>query len=313
MLALVARRLLISIPLLLATSLITFVLQAFIPGNAARALVGSNGTVAAYDKVRDQLHLNEPIAEQYLRYLQGVLHGDLGTSLFTSEPVTTALVQRIPVTISLVLIAVLICTAVGVLIGIAGARYRGFATKAVETVSILGLALPNFWVALILVLLFAITVPLFPATGYVPLSVSPSGWILSLVLPAVALSLAGITNIAKTTRVNVSEVMQQDYIRNLRACGVSERSLLWRHGLRNAGIPIATLVGLYAIGSITGSLFIENVFALPGLGSLLNTATQNHDVPVIQGVALAYAVIVILINLITDIACALINPRLRTS
>ncbi|MGN6762723.1 MAG: ABC transporter permease [Leifsonia sp.] len=313
MLALIARRLLISIPLLLVTSLITFVLQALIPGDAARAIVGANGSVEAYERIRDQLHLNQPVLQQYWEYLTGVLHGDLGTSLFTGAPVLSTLLERIPATLSVVLVAVIICSVVGVALGLAGSRRQGPISRTLEGLSVIGLALPNFWVALILVALFAIAIPLFPATGYVPLTVSASGWLSALVLPAVALSLAGIANLAKTTRVTVADVMRQDYIRNLRACGVGERSLLWRHGLRNAGVPILTLVGLYAVGAITGSLFIENVFALPGLGALLSTATDNHDVPVIQGVALAYAVIVVVFNLATDVLSALINPKLRMS
>lgn len=313
MLKLVGRRLLASIPLLLITSLITFVLQALIPGDAARAIVGANGSAAAYESVRKQLHLDEPIMQQYLHYLGGMVHGDLGTSVFTGEPVAATLVQRAPATISIVLVALVICVVVGVLIGIAGARFGGPVSHTAEAMTVIGLALPNFWVALILVSVFAVTIPLFPATGYVPISQSPSAWLSTLVLPGVALSLAGIANIAKTTRVALSETMAQDYVRNLRACGVGEMSLLWRHGLRNAGVPIATLTGLYAVGAVTGSLFVENVFAIPGLGSLLSSATDNHDVSVIQGVALAYAVIVIVINLATDLLCAWINPKLRRS
>jgi len=312
-LRLILRRVILSVPLLLATSLITFVLQAMVPGDAARAIVGANGSEEAYQKVRLQLHLDEPILEQYFRYLGRAVRGDLGTSMFTGESVTTTLLQRAPATISVVAVALVICVVVGVLIGVAGARFGGLTSKAVEAISVLGLALPSFWVALMLVSAFAVSIPIFPATGYVSFATSPREWLASLVLPGVALSLAGIANIAKTTRVRLDDVMQQDYIRNLRACGVSESSLLWRHGLRNAGVPIMTLIGLYAVGAVTGSLFIENVFALPGLGALLGTATGNQDVPVIQGVALAYAVIVIVINLITDMACASINPKLRRS
>lgn len=311
MLRLITRRVVVSIPLLLVTSLITFVLESFIPGDAARAIVGANGTNQAYDQVRQSLHLDQSLVTQYLDYLGNAVHGNLGTSLFTGVPVAASLISRLPPTLALIIGSTLVCTIVGVLLGLLGAKTGGATAKAIETVSLLGLALPNFWLGLLMVSAFAIAIPLLPATGYVPFTQSPNLWAASLVLPVVALALAGIANIAKTTRDSVTEAMNSEFVRTLRACGVSESSLLWKHALKNAGVPIVTLVGLQAIGAIAGSLFIENVFALPGLGSLVNTATGQHDIPVIQGVALTYTVIVIVINLITDIAYSLLNPKLK--
>lgn len=313
MLTVIVRRVLISIPLLFLTSAITFVLEALIPGDAARAIVGIGGSVANYEKVRDQLHLNLPLYQQYGDYVVRALHGDLGNSIFSGEPVTQTLLTRAPVTLSLLIGGTVLAALIGIVLGTLSARIGGWLAKVVDTVSLLGLALPNFWLALILISVFAIAIPLLPATGYVPFATSPQLWAASLTLPVVALSFAGVAQIAKITRDGVLTAMDQDYIRNLRAVGVSEASLLWRHALKNTGVSIATVVGLGFVGSISGSLFIENVFVLPGLGSLVNDATSQHDVPVIQGVALAYTLMVIAVNLVIDIVYTALNPRVRTS
>lgn len=313
MLVIILRRLLISVPLLLLTSVITFVLQALIPGDAARAIVGIGGSTENYARVRQALHLDLPLYEQYARYLGNALHGDLGRSIFSGEPVVQTLATRVPVTLSLLLGATLLCALAGVLLGVVSAKGSGWFARLVDVLSLLGLALPNFWLALLLISAFAIAVPLLPAIGYTPFASSPVSWAASLVLPVVALSLGGVAQVAKITRDGLADAMQKDYIRTLRAAGVSEASLVWKHALKNSGVTIVTVLGLGFVGALSGSLFVENVFVLPGLGSLVNDATNQHDVPVIQGVALAYTLIVIVVNLLVDICYATLNPRVRTS
>ncbi|WP_344751485.1 ABC transporter permease [Gryllotalpicola koreensis] len=308
----IVKRVLIAIPILLVTSALTFLLQALIPGDAARAIVGAQGSQESYQQVRDQLHLNLPLWQQYTTYLGNLLHGNLGTSLFTGEPVLQSITSRLPVTLSLIIGATVVAAVVGIVLGAVSAKIGGWLARLIDVLALVGMALPNFWFALVLVSVFAVAIPLLPATGYTPLSQDPGLWLASIVLPVIALAIGGIAQVAKITRDGVSDAMEQDYVRTLRAGGVSEGALLWKHALKNSGVPVVTVVGLGFVGALAGSLFVENVFVLPGLGSLVNTATTQHDVPVIQGVALAYAVIVVAINLVIDISYAFLNPKVKT-
>lgn len=312
MLSLVMRRLLLAIPILFLTSTITFVLGALVPGDAARAIAGIGATPEAYQRVFEQLNLDRPLWEQYAIYMGGVVRGDLGSSLFSAEPVTQTLAARVPVTLAVIVGATLLSTFVGVVLGTLSARIGGAVARVIDFFSLIGSALPNFWLALVLVEAFAIAIPLLPATGFVPFGDSPTAWAASLVLPVVALSIGGVAHIAKITRDAVGTSLDQDYIRTLRAAGIGERALLWRHALKNSGVPIVTVVGLGFVSALIGSLFVENVFALPGLGSLINQATIQGDIPVIQGVALAYAAVVIVINLLVDLSYGFLNPKLVT-
>jgi peptide/nickel transport system permease protein len=311
MLSLIVKRVLFAIPILLVTSLLTFLLLALLPGDAARTIVGANGSQATYEHVREQLHLNLPLWQQYARYLGAAVHGDLGTSIFTGVPVVQTLAERIPVTLSLIIGSTLVAAVIGIALGAISARVGGALAKLIDVFALLGLALPNFWLALLLVSVFAVAIPLFPATGYTPPDQGASAWLASIALPVVALAIGGIASIAKITRDGVLDALDRDFTRTLRAAGVSEGRLLWKHALKNSGVSIVTVIGLGFVGALAGSLFVENVFVLPGLGNLVNTATTERDVPVIQGVALAYAAIVVVINLIIDISYAFINPKVR--
>lgn len=312
MLTIVARRLLVSIPLLFVVSLLTFVLQSFVPGDPARALLGVNATPAQYEALRTTLHLNEPILSQYWLYLQGIFHGDFGHSIFTNEPVITSIAQRMPVTLALIIGGTLLGALIGIVLGVLSATRGRISRRVVDVVSLLGNALPNFWVALVLVAIFAVGLGIFPATGWVPFEQSPELWLSYLVLPVIALSLGGIALIAKVTRDGMLSSLEMDYVRTLRASGVSEHSIIWKHALRNSGTAIVTMVGLTLIGFIPGTILIENVFVLPGLGTLIVSATNQHDIPVIQGIALAFTLIVIVANLIVDVLYGVLNPKVRS-
>ena len=308
---LIIRRILISVPLIVVVTGLTFVLESLVPGNTARAIVGTSGSPAAYQQLRAELGLNNPLWYQYWQYFDQLLHGNLGTSIFTGEPVSTLLNQRLGVTLSLVLLATALCAVMGVLLGVISAVRGGVVGRAVDVLSLVGLALPGFWVAIILAAVFAVTLRIFPATGYVPPSVSVSRWLWALTLPVIALALAGVASVAKQTRDSMKDTLAREYIRTLRASGIGQRSIIWKHALRNGAIPVVTVLGLVFVSALSSTVFVEAVFVLPGLGSMAVTATSQHDIPVIEGIALYFTVIVVIVNLLLDIVYGVLNPKVR--
>jgi peptide/nickel transport system permease protein len=310
---LIARRLLLSVPLVFIVSVITFLLEAIVPGDPAREIAGANATQAEYEQIRRLLGLNLPLWDQYGRWLEGAIHGNLGTSLFSGQQVAAELNVMAPVTLSLILGVFVVCSALGVLLGVLGARKEGAVGRLIDIVAMLGLSLPAFWVAVVLIGIFAVGLRLFPATGFTPFTASPAGWLRSLILPVVALSLGGVTAVAKQTRESMREVLDRPFIRSLRAAGVSERSIIWKHALKNAAPPALTVLGLVLVSALGGSVFVESVFVLPGLGSAAVQATEQHDLPVIEGIALYFTLITIVINLIVDIAYGWLNPKVRVA
>ena len=313
MIRLVLRRLALSVPLVLVVSMLVFILEALTPGNAARSILGSGGTEAQYQALRRQLGLNQPLVVQYWHYIDNVFHGNFGSSLLTGQAVTTLLNQRLPVTLSLIILSTLLAAVAGILLGTVSAIRGGVIGKIVDALSMAGLALPSFWLGLVLVVLFAEDLQWFPATGYTALDVSVTAWLRSLVLPVIALGMAGIAGIAKTTRESMLDVLSRDFIRTLRAAGVPERSIIWKHALRNAAIPVLSITSLIFIGALSGTVFVETVFVLPGLGSLVVTAVNNHEIAEIEGVAIYFTLIVVAVNLIVDIGYGWLNPKVRTS
>jgi peptide/nickel transport system permease protein len=291
--ALILRRVATAIPLIVVVTGVTFVLESLVPGNTARAIVGASGSPAAYQRLRAELGLNHPLWYQYWQYADQLVHGNLGTSVFTGEPVSTLLNQRLPVTLSLVLLATAFCAVVGVLLGVVSAVRGGAVGRAVEVLSLVGLALPGFWVAIILAAVFAVTLRIFPATGYVPPSDSVSRWLWALTLPVVALGLAGVASVAKQTRDSMKDTLAREYIRTLRASGI--------------------VLGLVFVSALSSTVFVEAVFVLPGLGSMAVTATSQHDIPVIEGIALYFTVLVVIVNVLLDIVYGTLNPKVRRS
>lgn len=313
MLKLVIRRLAVSVPLIFIVSALVFILEALTPGDEARAMLGAGATPAQYEALRQQLGLNNPLWQQYADYIGGIFQGSLGTDFQTGVPVTALLNARLPVTLTLIILSTLAATVVGVLLGTVSAVRRRIVGRTIDVVSLAGLALPNFWLALVLVALFAVDMRLFPASGYVSFADSPTKWAASLVLPVVALALAGIAGIAKTTRESMLDVLNRDFIRTLRAGGVSEGSIVWKHALKNAAIPVASIANLIFIGALAGTVFVESVFVMPGLGTLVVNAVTRHQMNVIAGVAIYFTVIVICVNLLVDIAYGWLNPKVRSS
>ncbi|NUP52852.1 MAG: ABC transporter permease [Catenulispora sp.] len=310
---LIVHRVAMSIPLLLIVSLIIFGLEAVVPGDAASTILGQNATPESLAALRVQLGLNDPWIVRYGHWLGGALHADLGTSIISGVDVTSSLNSRLAVTLSLLVPTMLLSAVAGIALGFASAVRGGILGRFIDVVSLFGFAVPSFWIALILVTFFAVHLNLLPATGYQDFATSPTGWLKSIILPVLALSLQGITSVAKQTRDTVMEVLETDYVKFLRANGVSERSVRYRHVLRNAAIPVVTSLGLVSVGMLSGAVFIENVFVLPGLGSLATQATLDHDVPVILGVGVFFTLCVIAINLVIDFAYGLLNPKVRVS
>lgn len=310
---LVVRRLAASVPLLLVICSTTFFLAALIPGDIARTILGPNASHAQYLALRNELGLNKPLTERYWAWLTAAFHGDLGRSLFNQEPVTTLLDTRLPTTLSLVIGSTVVAALLGIALGIASARSRGILGRIVDPLSLVGLAVPNFFLGLLLVSWFAVSLQLLPATGYVPFTQSPGSWARSLVLPVVTLALPGVAVIAKQTRDSMKDVSAQPFVRTLRASGISHNSIVFKHVLRNAAIPVATVIGLVFVGALSGTVLVESVFAMPGLGGLAVQATANHDLPLIQGVVVYFTVIVITVNVLVDVAYGALDPRVRVS
>ncbi|MEN8651333.1 ABC transporter permease [Streptomyces sp. 21So2-11] len=310
---LVVRRLLSSTPLLFLVSALTFVLVSLVPGDPARTIVGQHATVDQYNAVRLQLGLDEPLPIQYWDWLVGVFHGDLGSSLFSGEPVTSVLNSRLPVSLSLIVAGTILSGILGVSLGLLTARRGGFLVKVVDGLSLVGLAVPAFWFALVLIAIWSVKLRWFPVTGYVPFSEDPAQWGRSLVLPVVSLSLGAVAMIAKQTRDSVLDTLGRDFIRVMQANGFSQRSILYRHVLRNAALPVVTVLGVVLISLLATGVFVETVFAMPGLGLLTQQATIQHDIPVIQGAVLYITVLVVLVNLLVDLAYRQLDPRVRAS
>jgi peptide/nickel transport system permease protein len=309
----VIRRVLMSIVLIFVSTATIFVLMSFVPGDAAQTILGENATPQSVEYLREQMGLNQPLWAQYANWVGGLLRGDLGTSIYSGEPVTKLLSSRMGVTFSLMVGSTIAIAVLGVAIGLASALRDGWVGRSIDALSLVGFALPSFWIAIVLVSVFAVGLRLFPATGYVPPAAGIWPWLGSLVLPVAAMALGGVTIIAKQMRDSVRTELERDYVRVLRSTGVSETRIVLLHVVRNASIPTTTLIGLIAVGALSGAVFIENVFVLPGLGSLVTSAATRHDLPVILGVGVAFTAIVIVINLIIDIAYTSLNPKVRQS
>jgi peptide/nickel transport system permease protein len=312
MLRIAARRLAWSVPILFSVSVLTFLLARLSPGDAARVVLGTNTDPVAYARIRRELGLDQSLFEQYTRWLGHALRGDLGSSLFTGEPVTAILNSRLAVSLSLIVGTTLACVTIGLAVGMFSAVRGGAWGRGVDAMALLGMAVPNYWLGLLLIAAFAVGLPWFPATGYVPFMESSGEWARSLVLPVVTLAVAGIATVASQTRGAMVDVLQREFIRALRANGMSTRSILFKHALRNAALPVVTVVGLLVAGLLGGTVLVEYVFALPGLGVLAVTATNQHDLPVIEGIVVYFTLIVIVVNLATDLLYAWLNPKVVT-
>jgi peptide/nickel transport system permease protein len=296
---------------MVVVSALSFLLVSLTPGNAADDILGATGTPAQYRALRQALGLDLPLYDQYWQWLRHALSGNFGTSILNDQPVTDLIRQRLPVTLSLVVGSLLVSVVIGVGLGIMSGVRGGAFGRGVDAFAQLGFALPSYWLAAEMIVLFAVGLKWFPVAGYAPIGQSVSGWARSLVLPVAALSLYGIAAIAKQTRESMLDALASPYIWSARANGLRSRSVVFRHALKNASLNIVTVVGIQAVGLLIGTVFVESVFALPGLGSLVVTSATGHDLPVVQAVAVFVTMLVVLINIMVDVAYTWLNPRVR--
>ena len=298
--------------LLVGVSLVVFSLDRFIPGDPALVLAGENATAADIARTREQLGLERPLAQRYLDWAGRALKGDLGRSLFTNQPVATEIAARLPVTLSLLSLALLIALLLGLIAGVTAALHRNRpADRAIITAASVGVAMPNFWVGLLLVLGLAIALPLFPATGYVPLTANPLGWLKHLALPAFALSLAPAAELTRQVRGSVIGLLQRDFVRAATAKGLPRRLVIGKHVLKNTGVTVATVAGIQVSVLLGGSVVMEQVFGLPGLGGLVLESVVARDLPIVQGIVLVSTTLVLVCNLAVELSYSYFNPKVR--
>ena len=307
-------RLLGAVPVLIIVSTLVFLLTFLIPGDPAFTIAGESASPEQIEQTRERLGLNDSVLEQFGTWVGSALQGDLGTSLFSSQSVVAAILDRAPVTILLTLGALLVATLIGVPAGILAAVRRGSsADKAVTLGTSLGVATPNYFLGLMLVLVFALRVPLFPATGYVPLADGVVPWFQHLVLPCVTLGLSAAAVVTRQLRSSLSGVLALDYVKMARAKGMRGRVVVGKHALKNALVPVVTVLGTQMAFLLGGTVLIEQIFGLPGIGSLAFNAVTTRDIPMIQGVVLFSAVLVLLVNLVVDISYGWLNPKVRAA
>ena len=308
----VVRRIAVFLVSLLAASIIVFFVLSVLPGDPATLILGTQATPEAVAELQSQLGLDRSVFVQYLDWLSGAATGDFGTSYITQISVGAQIVDRLAVTIPLALMAITLTILIAVPAGVyAAARHRRAGDTAVSTLSQVGLAIPAFWAGLILVTIFAVNWQIFPAGGFPGWSEDFWGSLRALILPAISLALVQAAILTRYVRSAVLEVMNEDYIRTARAKGLKRSSSLWRHGLRNAAIPVLTILGLQLAALLGGTVVIESVFVLPGLGSMLLQAITRRDLLLVQGAAIVIAGMILLINLVVDLTYPFIDSRVR--
>jgi len=306
------KKLLRSLAVLIVVTFATFCLMYGDGTGIAHAVLGKSATPEAIDAEVVKLGLDRPLVVQYWNWLQGVVHGDLGRSFYTGESVRGALSNRVPVTLALVVLALLLTAVLSVVLGVTAAVRGGWVDRALQFVSVLGTAVPAFIIAIALVFTFAIHWRLFPATGYVSPDTDPGGWLASLTLPVLALLIGSVASATQQFRTAVMDTLGRDYVRTLRARGIPEREVIFKNVLRNSAAPGLTVLSLTTFALLGGAVFIEQVFALPGMGQLANMAAQINDVPLVMGTVLVTIVIVLVVNFAGDVAITLLNPKART-
>lgn len=312
MLMYIAKRILALIPVLIVVSVVIFSILHLTPGDPARAMLGADAPAAQVDALRERLGLNDPLFVQYFHWIGGVMKGDLGESLFLRKSVGEAIMDNVQPTMQLSLFAIVVALVLSIPFGTLAARYRGrLLDQMVNGFTLVGLAVPSFVLGLLLILLFGVWLRVLPVSGYTnPLDDFAKG-MASLLLPAISLGAIISAYITRTTRAAVLDVLNAEYIVAARSRGVGERRLLFSHTLKNAGLPILTVVGLTFGTLVTGAAVTETIFNIPGLGSLLIQAIPRRDYAVIQGVVLFVTVVFLLVNLLVDILYGFIDPRVR--
>lgn len=313
--ALVVRRLLAIVPLLFVVSIVAFLSLQLLPGDPVLVRLGAeNATAEQYAALEKELGLDRPVPVQYARWLGGALRGDFGISLSNGQEVSEAVWARMPVTLSVATGAILVSIVVGIGAGVIGGATAGSPVdRGVTFGATVGLAVPHFWAAILLVRLFSLTLGWFPATGYTGLTESPGQWFRSIALPCIALGLSSAAVVARQTRSGLAAALQSDYARTAVAKGAGPVRVVVRHALKNACIPVVTVVAFQFTALLGGALVVEQVFNLPGLGSLAVRSVRESDVTMMQGVVMYTALVVVVVNLLTDVCYGLLDPRVRVA
>src|SRR5438876_1727990 len=308
----VLRRILATIPVMAIVALFVFSLLYIAPGDPAAVIAGDQATPADVERIRQSLGLDRPFLIRFGEWVWQILHGDLGTSIFSNLPVATMIGQRVEPTLSLMVVTLVVAVSIAVPIGVVAAwKADTLIDRAIMAFAVLGFSVPVFVVGYLLAYVFALELDWLPVQGYTPLADGLWRWLENLILPAIALGCVYIALIARITRAAMLEVLQQDYIRTARAKGIGQQGILFVHALKNASVPIVTVIGIGIALLIGGAVVTETVFAIPGIGRLTVDAILRRDYPVIQGIVLLFSFLYVLVNLAIDLLYTVLDPRIR--
>lgn len=313
MLRFILKRLLNGVIMLFAVSFLAYFMMSLGAGNVARLILGLQASAEDVAALNEQLGLNRPFIEQYGTWLVNALQLNLGQSWSMPETVNEVLFPRLSITLTIVSLTTVVAAVVAIVLGTVAALKGGWIDRVVQFIGLVGFAIPGFLVAFFLVTLFAIQIPIFNAVGYTEFSEDPTEWAKSVILPVAALALSGIASAAQQVRGSVKDALNMDYVRTLRARGLSFNRVVFKHVLRNAGGPALSIIGVQFVGMLGGAVLIEQIFAIPGLGPYAVASTATSDIPAIMGLVVATALIVIVVNLLIDLLSAALNPKVRLS
>lgn len=306
------RRFILLITTILLVSIITFGVFQILPGDPVRTMLGTEADPTQIENLRSELGLNRPLYEQYTDWMKGLLTGELGNSIRFSMPVKDLLFARLPVTMSLAGLALVIVLLISLPLGMFAARRQNkFSDMSLSTVTQVGMAIPSFWLGMILILYVGLQFSFFKISGYIPWTQSVAGALSTLVLPALTIAIPQIAVNFRYVRTSILEQVQLDYVRTIRSKGMSEQNVMYKHVLKNSMIPILTVFGLIMAEVVAGTIIVEQVFSLPGVGQLLITAISNRDFPLVQGIVMYITVAVVMINFMVDILYSVLDPRIR--
>lgn len=308
----ILRRFILLIITVILVSIITFGVFQILPGDPVRTMLGTEADPTQIENLRSELGLDRPLSEQYFDWMKGLLTGELGNSIRFSMPVKDLLLARLPVTISLAAITLLIVCVISLPLGMFAARRQNkLSDLTLSTATQIGMAVPSFWLGMMLILYVGLNIEFFKISGYIPWSTSITGALSTLILPALTIAIPQIAVNFRYVRTAILEQVRMDYVRTIRSKGIVERMVMYKHVLKNAMIPILTVFGLITAEVVAGTIIVEQVFSLPGVGQLLITAINNRDFPLVQGIVMYITVAVVMINFIVDILYTVLDPRIR--
>lgn len=305
------RRLALAVPLVVVVATVTFFLVQLVGGSPAGAILGGNATQDQVASLEHELGVDRPVLTRFVEWFGHAARGDLGLSFIDRQPVSDRLIAALPPTLSLAIVATVLTLIAGLVLGMVAAVRGGRADRLVQWVCNLGMAVPNFWLAAVLIYLFALKVRAFPVGGYTEITVNPGQWLAHLVLPAIALSMANLGQIAYQTRAAVQDSLSREFVRTLHATGVPRWRILYKHVLRNSAVPVVTVTGLTFIFTLGGVVVLELIFGMSGMGLLMLNSVQGSDYAVVQGGVVLFALLVVAVNLVVDLVTAALDPRVR--